>query len=47
MAQNCDAVKAENRGAIFSGVPRFCWQNVWFLRRGAILIDLSHYLSIL
>jgi len=78
MTQNCDVVKAKNRGVIFRGVARFCWQNGWlllkaklwrdfaqcdaifgwgcrtldthqlwrdFLRHGAILTDLKHYLS--
>jgi len=31
MTQNCDVVKAENRGTIFRGVARFCWQNGWHL----------------
>jgi len=31
MTQNCDIVKAENRGTIFRGVARFYWQNGWLL----------------
>jgi len=48
MTQNCDAGKAENCGAIFRGVARFCWQNGWFLlkeNRGAILCSMIRFLD--
>jgi len=48
MTQNCDAVKAENCGAIFRGVARFRWQNGWFLLKengGAILCSVTRFLD--
>jgi hypothetical protein len=48
MTQNCDAVKAENRGTILGGVAQFCWQNGWFLlkaNRGAICTGVARFVD--